>query len=69
MENKEQPHTKDCNTTKFFDACTCGADEVNMRIKSIEGLLHSCLDPYTPPIINDTPQSFRIIAKAIEGYY
>lgn len=32
-------------------------------------LLHNRLDPYVAPIINDTPDSFRIIASTIDNYY
>jgi len=37
--------------------------------KDIEELLHQCLDPYVPPIISDTGQSFKIIADTIHKVY
>ncbi len=37
--------------------------------EKVEELLHKCLDPYIPPVIKDTNQSFHLIAEAIDIFY
>jgi len=70
-ENK--PHKKDCDTMKFLDACSCGADEENM--KENEDWLEKLIEEsgfYTPCLqfdIDAKEQLVQAIRKEIASRF
>lgn len=46
-----------------------GWNMTEQHAKELEDFLHKCLDPYLPPIVADSNQSLKILAKTIDTYY